>query len=67
MSSTLFYTAKLDEPTPGDLQNLENELDVTLVAMDSNSAQVPAQLSEAQLQRIQALEVKAGMVLLAYT
>ena len=67
MSSTLFYTAKLDEPTLGDLQNLENELDVTLVAMDSNSAQVPAQLSEAQLRRIQALEVKAGMVLLAYT
>ncbi len=66
MSSALFYTAQLDQPTLADLQALENELGVTLVAMDSDSSPAPAQLSETQLQRIQALEDKSGKVLLAY-
>jgi hypothetical protein len=39
---------------------------VTLVAMESDSSPIPAQLSETQLQRIQALENKTGKVLLAY-
>jgi hypothetical protein len=66
MSSALFYTAQLDQPTLADLQGLETELGVTLVAMESDSSPVPAQLSETQLQRIQALENKSGKVLLAY-
>ena len=66
MSSALFYTAQLDQPTLADLQKLETELGVTLVAMESDSSPVPAQLSESQLQRIQALEDKTGKVLLAY-
>jgi hypothetical protein len=66
MSSALFYTAQLDQPTLADLQELETEFGLTLVAMDSDSSPVPAQLSETQLQRIQALEDKTGKVLLAY-
>ena len=66
MSSALFYTAQLDQPMLADLQKLETELGVTLVAMESDSSPVPAQLSETQLQRIQALEDKSGKVLLAY-
>jgi hypothetical protein len=66
MSSALFYTAQLDQPTLADLQELETEFGLTLVAMDSDSSPVPAQLSETQLQRIQALEDKSGKVLLAY-
>jgi hypothetical protein len=66
MSSALFYTAQLDQPTLADLQELETEFGVTLVAMESDSSPIPAQLSETQLQRIQALENKSGKVLLAY-
>jgi hypothetical protein len=66
MSSALFYTAQLDQPMLADLQELETEFGLTLVAMDSDSSPVPAQLSETQLQRIQALEDKSGKVLLAY-
>jgi hypothetical protein len=66
MSSALFYTAQLDQRTLTDLQELETEFGVTLVAMESDSSPIPAQLSETQLQRIQALENKTGKVLLAY-
>jgi hypothetical protein len=67
MSSSLFYTSQLDRPTLADLQALENELGVTLVAMNADPSPTPAQLSETQLQRIQALEDKSGKVLLAYS
>jgi hypothetical protein len=66
MSSSLFYTAQLDQPTMDDLQELEIELGVTLVAMESNPTSVAAQLSDSQLDRIQTLEGKSGKVLLAY-
>jgi hypothetical protein len=66
MSSALFYTAQLDQRTLTDLQELETEFGMTLVAMESDSSPIPAQLSETQLQRIQALENKTGKVLLAY-
>jgi hypothetical protein len=66
MSSSLFYTAQLDQPTMDDLQELEIELGVTLVAMESNPTPVATQLSDSQLERIQTLEGKSGKVLLAY-
>jgi hypothetical protein len=66
MSSALFYTAQLDQPMLADLQELETEFGLTLVAMESDSSPVPAQLGETQLQCIQALEDKSGKVLLAY-
>lgn len=66
MASALFYTAHLDPSTLQELQALESELGITLVAMQADSAQEPAELDDAQLKRIQAMEDKSGKVLLAF-
>ena len=66
MASALFYTAQLDPSTLQELQNLESELGVTLVAMQPDSSQEPAELSDDQLERIRAMEDKSGKVLLAF-
>ena len=66
MPSGLVYTAQLDQSTLNDLQNLESELGVTLVAVEANEAPAPAKLNEAQVKRIQELEEKSGTVLLAF-
>ena len=65
MTSALFYTAQLDPTTLRELQDLEAELGVTLVAMQPDSSQEPAELSDAQLERIRAMEDRSGKVLLA--
>ncbi len=66
MSSTLFHTAHLDQAQLDDLQQLEQELGVTLVAMESSLDGEPAELDDDQLARIRALEEKTGKVLLAF-
>ena len=66
MSSTLLYTAQLDKSTLDNLQSLENDLGLTLVAVEANQAPSPAQLDAAQIKRIQALEKQSGKLLLAY-
>ncbi len=64
MHTDHYHFSQLDESTLKDVQALEKELGVTLVAMEPDPD--PAQLSEAQLQSIQALEKKTGKVLVAY-
>ena len=49
MASALFYTAQLDPFALKELQALESELGVTLVAMQPDSSQEPAQLDDTQL------------------
>jgi len=66
MNSSLFYTAQLGPSDLKDIQTLEQNLGVTLVAMDCDSSSEPAQLNAEQLQQLQALEQKSGKVLLAY-
>ncbi|MCX2978549.1 hypothetical protein N9052_02755 [bacterium] len=66
MTSSLFYTAQLGPSDLKDIQTLEQNLGVTLVAMDCDSSSEPAQLNAEQLQQLQALEQKSGKVLLAY-
>lgn len=67
MASRLFYTAQLDRSTLQELQELESEFGVTLVAMEPDVSQVPAALSDQQLRSLQALEEKSGKVLLAFS
>ncbi len=67
MNSSLFYTAQLGPSDLRDLQTLEQNLGVTLIAMDCDSTSQPAQLDPEQLRQLQALEGKSGKVLLAYT
>ena len=66
MTSSLFYTAQLGPSALKDIQTLEQNLGVTLVAMDCDNSSEPAQLNAEQLQQLQALEQKSGKVLLAY-
>ncbi|MDC0363079.1 hypothetical protein OAN12_08565 [Halioglobus sp.] len=66
MNSSLFYTAQLGPSDLKDIQTLERNLGVTLVAMDCDSSSEPAQLNPEQLRQLQALEQKSGKVLLAY-
>ena len=65
MNATVFHTARLAPGDLDELQALESELGVTLVAFESDSSSSPAQLNEEQLQRIRALEDRTGKVLLA--
>jgi hypothetical protein len=60
-----YHSAQLDNATLHNLQQLESELGVVLVAIEPDPA--PATLTEQQLQRIQELERQTGKVLLAYT
>lgn len=64
MTMANFHPAQLDDATLANVQKLESELGVTLVAIEPDPA--PARLSEDQLQRIQALEQQTGKVLVAY-
>ena len=64
MNTEHFHPADLDATTLKDIQLLEHELDVVLVALEPDPE--PAQLSKDQLARIRALEEKTGKVLVAY-
>lgn len=66
MSSGLLYTAQLDQRTLDNLQSLENELGLTLIAVEANEAPAPARLDDVQVKRIQDFEQISGKVLLAY-
>ena len=66
MSTSLFYTANLDKGSLDELQSLEAEMGVTLIAFDSNPGAEPSSLSDDQLQRLQAFEAKSGKVILAF-
>jgi len=66
MSSTLLYTAQLDQLALDHLQSLENDLGLTLVAVEANQAPAPAKLDDIQIKRIQALEEQSGKLLLAF-
>lgn len=66
MSTRLLYTARLDQPVLDNLKTLENELGLTLVAVEVSEPQKPAQLDEAQIKRIREFEEKSGKVILAY-
>ena len=64
MTMANFHPAQLDDATLANVQQLESELGVTLVAIEPDPA--PAALSDEQLQRIKDLEKKTGKVLVAY-
>lgn len=64
MSIEHFHPAALDGSTLQQIQALENELGVVLVAIEPDPE--PAKLSPEQLDRIQAIEASTGKVLLAY-
>lgn len=64
MISTHYHIADLDQSALADVQALEKDLGVTLVAIES--APAPARLTQEQLERVQALEKETGKVLLAY-
>jgi len=66
MNASLFYTAQLGPSDLKDIQALEQNLGVMLVAMDCDRSSAPAQLTPEQLRQLQALEKKSGKVLLAY-
>jgi hypothetical protein len=65
MSIDRYHTATLDKNTLTDIQQLEQELGVVLVAVAPFPA--PAQLADDALQRLQAMEQQTGKVLLAYS
>lgn len=60
-----YHSAQLDQAVLKNVQQLENELGVVLVAIEPDPQ--PASLSEAQLHRIRTLEQQTGKVLLAYS
>ncbi|NRA42142.1 MAG: hypothetical protein HRU21_07505 [Pseudomonadales bacterium] len=64
MNTENFHPAELDATTLKDIQLLEHELDVVLVALEPDPE--PARLNQDQLARIRALEAKTGKVLVAY-
>lgn len=66
MSTSLFYTANLDKGSLDELQSLESQMGVTLIAFDSSPGSEPYSLSDEQLQQLQALEAKSGKVILAF-
>lgn len=65
MSAPHLHMAQLDEEGLATLRAVEDDLDLCIVALASPS--VFADLSEAQLQRLQTLERELGGTLLAYT
>ena len=65
MSIDRYHTASLDQRSLADLQQLEQELGIVLVAVEPDPA--PAQLNEEALKRLQALEQQTGKVLVAYS
>lgn len=64
MTIDRYHTANLDEGTLADIQQLEQELNVVLLAVEPDPT--PAQLNEQALQKLKALEQQTGKVLLAY-
>jgi hypothetical protein len=60
-----YHSAVLDPSTLTDIQQLERELDIVLLAVEADPT--PAQLSDQALQRVKALEQRAGKVLVAYS
>jgi hypothetical protein len=64
MSIDRYHHATLDQPSLAEIQLLEQELSIILVAVEPDPA--PAQLSEQALKRLQALEQQTGTILVAY-
>ena len=64
MSIDRYHTATLDPQSLADLQQLEKELNILLVAVAPDPA--PAQLSDEALSQLQSLEEQTGAVLVAY-
>jgi len=64
MASVHYHSAQLDQALLKNVQQLESELGVVLVAIEPDPQ--PATLSDDQLQRIRSLEQQTGKVLLAY-
>ena len=64
MSIDHYHNASIDSHTLQNLQQLEDELGVILVAVEPDPA--PAHLSDDQLNRLKAAEKAMGKVLLAY-
>ena len=64
MSIAQYHNAELNKTSLNQLQALEQELGVILVAIEPDPE--PARLSEQQLRQVQALEAQTGKVLVAY-
>jgi hypothetical protein len=60
-----YHSAELDQADLKNVQQLESELGVVLVAIEPDPQ--PASLSNEQLHRIRTLEQQTGKVLLAYS
>lgn len=60
-----YHSAQLDREVLQNVQQLESELGVVLVAIEPDPQ--PATLSDEQLHRIRSLEQQTGKVLLAYS
>ncbi len=65
MTIDRYHTATLDQPSLTEIQQLEQELGIVLLAVEPDP--LPAQLSEQALKRLQALEQHTGKVLIAYS
>ena len=64
MTLANYHSAQLDQGTLDNVQQLERELGVVLVAIEPDPQ--PAQLNDDQLERIRTLEQQTGKTLLAY-
>ena len=60
-----YHSAQLDQAALENVQQLETELGVVLVAIEPDPQ--PASLSDEQLHRIRTLEQQTGKVLVAYS
>ena len=65
MSISHLHIARLDAARLAQLRAAEDELELAMAALEPPPEL--ANLSEVQLQRIQALESELGLILLAYT
>ena len=64
MHTDHFHSAELDAETLKSIQQLEQKLDIVVVAMEADP--LPAKLNEEELALIKKLEEKTGKVLVAY-
>ena len=65
MTLAHYHSAHLDQAELENVQQLESELGVVLVAIEPDPQ--PAKLNDDQLERIRTLEQKTGKTLLAYS
>ncbi|NIB42692.1 hypothetical protein HBA55_24005 [Pseudomaricurvus alkylphenolicus] len=65
MSYNNYHPAPLDKSALQALQSLEQEFDLTMVAVEQDPQ--PAHLTDDQLARLKELESKLGVSIVAYT